>query len=279
MTDRPLTPTKDPLIETLLVQLARLYAPRAAPADWQRPGDLDRPLSTLARQLADDGVLVILGARGSAPSENVPQLVREVVLGYTALYTLLAQALLGGLTGIKPYYYSYSRSALVIFFVAEAAPVIQALAGFVAPYVAGQPAGASAHMHELGVVMDAVLKQLEATDMDQARYQALRNNGAAIIRWMLGRSLHQLPLLSYDAPLFAPRKTPPPPTTLPGIAPALRAPHVDTSSGENTAQVNPAPSPSDDDTRPPLPGPRPQPGTPPAPLPYRPPTKPRGPAR
>ncbi len=270
MAHNSITPTHDPLIEALLVRLARLYAPRAAPVGWQRPGDLGRPLSALARQLADDGVLVILGARSSAPPEAVPQLVREVVLAYTALYTLLAQALLAGLTGIKPYYYSYSRSALVIFFVAEAAPVIQALAGCVAPYAAAHPTGAPVRARELGALMDAVLGRLETEGIDRARYQALRSNGAAIVGWMLGRSLRQLPLLAYDAPLFAPRPAPPPPATLPGI---------EADSDEATTLAMPAPPPDDEgDTLPPLPGPRPQPGTPPAPLPYRPPA-PRGPAR
>lgn len=270
MAHNPTTPTHDLLIEALLVRLARQYTPRAAPAGWQRPGDLDRPLSALARQLADAGVLVILGARGSAPPEAVPELVREVVLAYTALYTLLAQTLLGGLTGIKPYYYSYSRSALVIFFVAEAAPVIQALAGCVAPYAAAHPPGAPARARELGALMDAVLGRLEADSMERARYQALRSNGAAIIGWMLGRPLRQLPLLTYDTLLFAPRPAPPPPATLPGIA---------ADGDEPTTLAMPALPPDDKDAPPPpLPGPRPQPGTPPAPLPYRPPA-PRDPTR
>ncbi|MGQ9889095.1 MAG: hypothetical protein ACUVSX_11490 [Aggregatilineales bacterium] len=271
MAHNAITPNDDPLIEALLVQLARLYALRAVPAGWQRPGDLDRPLSKLARQLADDGVLVILGARSGAPPEAVPQLVREVVLAYTALYALLTRALLAGLTGIKPYYYSYSRSALVIFFVAEAAPVIQALAGYVAPYAAVHPAGAPIRARELGALMDAVLGQLETGGMDRARYQALRSNGAAIISWMLGRPLRQLPLLVYDAPLFAARPAPPPsPPTLPGIAAA---------GDETTTLAMPAPPPDgQDNALPPLPSPRPQPGTPPAPLPYRPP-EPRNPAR
>lgn len=281
--------THDPLIEALIVKLARLYAPRVAPARWQRPGDLDRPLSTLARQLADEGVLVILADRSSVAPEAIPQVVAECVQAYSVLYGLLAGELFTRMRGVRPYYYSYSRKTLVIFFVAEAAPVIQALAGYVAPYAAHHPAGTTAPARELAALMEAVLKQLETGSLAASKYQALRNNGAAIIHWMLGGSLRQLPLLAFDTELFPPRKTPPPrPDTLPGISaagapparPAPRPPYLSPEGDETTTGLAPQVALPDDtgddggDTTapslPPVPLPPSSPGLPPAPVPYRP---------
>jgi hypothetical protein len=272
MTDDP-SRTQNLLVEALLVRLARDHAPRVAPAGWQRPGDLDRPLPRLARQLADEGVLVILGDRSGTPSEAVPPLVAECVTAYKVLYELLTRRLFPSFKGIKPYYHSYSHRLLAIFFVAEAPPVTQALAGYVAPYAAQRPAGVYAPARDVIRLMDAVLQPLEPGALAPSQYENLRRNGAAVIQWMLSRPLQQVPLLPFDRPLFAP--LPPLPTTLPGIrvenetVPAHSASH-----DENTTELIPGveapPSDADDDstTLPPMPGLPPD--APPAPVPYRP---------
>lgn len=261
----------DPLVEALVVKLARLYAPQIVPAAWQRPGGLGEPLPALARRLARAGVLVVLGDRSSVPPEAVPQAVAECVQAYTVLYALLTQRLFPNQTGIKPYYYSYSRRALVIFFVAEAAPAIQALAGYVAPYAAAHTPGARVPARQLVALMDTVLKQLDTAALAPSQRQNLRNNGAATINWMLGRALRQLPLLPYDVPpeTAAP---PPPPTTLPGISAAATPPHLSPDADNSTTEVMPS-SDAGDTTLPPLPpapGPPPASDAPPAPVPYRP---------
>lgn len=278
------------LVEALLVRLALLYAPRVAPAGWRFPGDLDQPRSTLARRLADEGVLVILGDRSSVPSDKVPQHAESAILAYKVLYDLLTQRLFPRMMGIRHYYQSYSQRLLVMFFLTEAPPVTQALAGFVAPYVAQRPAGVYAPAGEVVKVMDAVLQALEPRALAPSQYNNLRSNGAAMIQWMVNRPLKQMPLLTFDRPLFTP---PPPPPTLPGIRPdvkaapappAQRPPYLDPDSLDNTTELIPgvpapddagdtAPSHSGDDTSPlpPVPGRRPgSPQGPPAPLPYRP---------
>lgn len=258
----------NPLIEALLVTLARQHAPRAAPAQWQRPGDLREPLSALARKVAHEGVLVIVGDRSGAPPEAVPRMAEECAQAYTVLYALLTQRLFARLTGIRPFYHSYSRQTLALFFVAEAPPVIEALAGYVAPYAAAHTPGAPVPARQLMALMDAVLGQLETGALAPAQRTDLQRSGAAVINWMLGRALRQLPLLAYDVPLFP--APPPRPTTLPGIRPAA-PPRLDSDTDDSTTRAAPG---SDDDTAlpplPPAPGPPPAPGTPPAPVPYRP---------
>jgi hypothetical protein len=56
MSNNPTYP--DPSLELILVNLAKTYAPRLVPPDWQKPGDLKRPLHIMARQLANYHVLV-----------------------------------------------------------------------------------------------------------------------------------------------------------------------------------------------------------------------------
>lgn len=215
---------EDPTVEMILVKLARKYAPHLAPALWHRPGDLGRPLPLLARQLANEGLLVVLGDRSTHPSAAIPGAVTECAQMYVALYGLLAGALYSRLTRISSFYYSFSRSSLVLCFEADAAPVIQALAGYVAPYAAAHVRGAPIPPAELAAVMDAVLKRVEARGLPAATYGELHKGGCAVIRRMMRLALRQLPLIPFDDPLLAPRQPPPVPSTLPGINPPPAAP-------------------------------------------------------
>ena len=105
----------DPFIELILINIARKFAPTLVPQDWKRSGDLKKPLSTLARELANYHILVILGERDNAMPQNNPVAVRETGEIYMRFYHVLADQLFSSLPKrIDASYYSYSRATLMI---------------------------------------------------------------------------------------------------------------------------------------------------------------------
>lgn len=226
----------DPFIELILVNTARKYAPALVPTDWKKSGDLQKPLYTLARELANYHILVILGERDNTAPQNNPVAVRETGEIYTRFYHLLADNLFSSLPKrIDASYYSYSRTTLMIKFDAEARGVIEVMAGYIAPYVVERQKARAVTTTELQDLMSRILQKLDAGDESQPEYRRLRDEGAEIIRQMLAMRLRQIPLTRFDEPFFGAVQ---PPASLPEEEETQRArPFVDQSS----------PHPSDDE--------------------------------
>jgi hypothetical protein len=223
----------DPSIELILVNIARKFAPTLVPQDWKRPGDLKKPLYTLARELANYHVLVILGERDNAMPQNNPVAVRETGEIYIRFYHLLAKQLFSSLPlRIDASYYSYSRATLMIMFDAEARGVIEVMAGYVAPYLVERQGSHAVAPAELQGLMDKILQKLDAGDSSQADYRLMREEGAEILKQMVAMRLRQLSLTRFDEPFFSEIQQPvPPPASLPEEEDTQRArPFVDQSS-------------------------------------------------
>lgn len=194
----------DANLELILVSIARQYAPRLVPRDWQKPGDLKMPPHILARQLANYHVLLIMGDRGSQPSQNVPSVVQQCSDLYQTLYYLLSTYVYPTLPlRIGGQYYSYSRSQLLIVLIGESRGVIETLAGHVSPYVVERQSARAIAPAELTALIEKVLQKLEASAKDPAAYRKVRDDGAQIIKQMLGMELRQLPLTAFDEPFFS----------------------------------------------------------------------------
>lgn len=190
----------------VLRQLAQDYAPHLVD-NSPRPDP-----AILARRLANDAVLVVIG-QPDARYASDPQNVARLCAGhYMTLYRVLVDALFPpALRQIQALYQVYDQSRLLVCFKAEAGPVTQALAGYVAPYVAERQAAKSVSDYEVLALMEVVLHTLDADDLAQAEWDKLKAQGAVLVKRMLGMPLRQLPLTAFDTPFFSKIEPEPPP--------------------------------------------------------------------
>lgn len=226
----------DPTVEMLLIQLARKAAPRLVPAYWRKPGDLRKPLHIFARQLADYGVVAVLGDRGSPPTSwDIPSAVEECVHYYTQLYRLLGGTFFPSLQHITAYYYSFSQDNLLICLEMEAELVARVIAGCIAPYLAERQQSPIVSDFELLALMDVVLNKLDPDGMDAQSHQYLKVQGEIILKHMLAMPLRQLPLTQFDEPFFTRIEKPAPPTP----APEPPSPPPDLPEGDDGGYTRP----------------------------------------
>src|SRR5579871_2668700 len=101
-------------LENSLIHVARRYAPALIPAGWQKAGDYPGALPDLARALATNNVLVMIG-------QTQPTSVKAWTDGYQSFYQAMCTAL----------FPSYTRVGA--FFIDQAQPLIVALYGEATP--------------------------------------------------------------------------------------------------------------------------------------------------
>ncbi len=187
-------------LEIGLVKCARNYAPRIAPLAWRQPGDYRLPLPDLAHQLAGYGVLVMVGDVPPQLATQATLHYREWVENYKALYTLLASALFPSFKNVQAFYIDQTESPPIVGVQGEAIPVIEMLAGYIAPYIALKH-GTSTEVELIGL-MDIVLEELEAGDLPREAYRTIRDNCAALVRNLLTGYVKQTPLTPTLRPIF-----------------------------------------------------------------------------
>ncbi len=205
-------------LEEILLRLAQQHAPQVLRA-WQ-PDDPQR-LERLARHLASYNVLVIVGDFPQtlrSVSQDMGAEIQSWVDGYGQMYLLLARSLFPSFTGVKAQY-ADDRWPVVITLHGDSAPVIEALAGLIAPYIAARQTEAVVSEIELIGLMDLVLDTLEATTLPRDVYKRLVNDGVVLLKRLLMASIRQLPLTSFDRRVFTDSERfiplPPEPPTLP----------------------------------------------------------------
>jgi hypothetical protein len=176
-------------LEHTLVKLARRYAPALVPATWRKPGDYPRPLSELAAALANYNLLVMTGDVPALVTDYGTQVSRWVE-GYARLYDLLARTLFPSFAQVSAHYADEDVPPIVIM-IGTATPVIVMLARYIAPYIVARQNSDSVSEFELHGVMDLVLEELEAGDLPREEYRQLRDDGAALLRQMLGATVIQ----------------------------------------------------------------------------------------
>ncbi|NWG17887.1 MAG: hypothetical protein HXY41_14760 [Chloroflexi bacterium] len=205
-------------LEDILLRLAQQYAPHIL-RTWN-PLDPQR-VAKLARYLASYNILVIMGdfpqtLRGV--DEDTARPIQTWVDGYAQFYLLLTRALFPSFVGIAAQY-ADNRWPVAITIRGECAPVIEAMAGFVTPYVAMRQTEAVVSEIELIGLMEVILEVLEATTLPREAYKRLLGEGAGLLKKLLSSPIRQHQITNFDRRVFTDSERfipiPPEPAKLP----------------------------------------------------------------
>lgn len=219
-------------LERILITLARRNAPQLL-----EMGLMDAP--ALARRLAAFNILVIVGDPGKTIQEAYPQ-IQIWVDGYVHIYDLLTSNLFPSFTQISANYADGELPAIIIINGA-ATPVVEVMAGFIAPYVVQRQGRRSVSEAEILGLMDEILDQLEAGDLPRDEYRRLRAEGAQILKEMIASPVRQLPLMRFDRAIvedMAEETTGQPPSTAKTTPSSTPIEEVSSDSGANAAIVD-----------------------------------------
>lgn len=226
-------------LERALIAVARRYAPGFVPPGWASAGDYLYSLPDLARRLAAEGALVI-AAEARAEVMNVTLVYKDWADAYTNLYAHLSAALFPSFRNVSAFYVDQVQPPIAVI-QGECAPLVAVLGGYIAPYASNR-AGARPSDIELRGILDIMLDDLEATDLNREDYSRLRDDAMILVRRlldlpvqhiaivppahaMLGTveestvhvptsmpEVHDLPTLPPNLPESMPEAPPPPPT-------------------------------------------------------------------
>jgi transcription antitermination factor NusG len=194
----------DARLEQILLMLAQQYAPQLLQT-WKRDDDLTRRLPLWARQLADYNILVIMGDSPyslQALGGNVNTYIQTWVNNYGQFYQLLARALFPSYVYLGAHY-TDDKWPVVIYMQGAATPVIQRMAGYVAPFIVQRQLDKVVSEVELMGVMDLILDELEAGNLARDTYKYIRDDGVAVLKQMLSAQIRQLPVTEFDRPIFS----------------------------------------------------------------------------
>lgn len=214
--------------EQVLVDLAQRYAPQLLQM-WERSGTLDERLARLARGLASYNILVIMADQPYSLltiNQNVGGLIYEWANGYTQFYKCLCHDLFPSYMQITAHP-TDDRWPMMIYIRGAATPVIQRMAGFIAPYIVHRQFSPEVSEAELIGLVDMILDELEATNLTRDAYKRLRGEAVTILKQMLNSPIQQLPLTEFDRSIFTdsqrlvPVRIEPPPTIQPPTPPSL----------------------------------------------------------
>ncbi|MDZ4763285.1 MAG: hypothetical protein SGI73_01950 [Chloroflexota bacterium] len=214
-------------LERALIAVARRYAPELVPPTWQMAGDYPAPLHDLARALASNGALALMGDLAPGATQSSAALYfREWVDGYTRLYSVLCAALFPSYTEVSGFFVDQEQPPVVVI-AGAAVPLIEVLATLIAPYIVMRQGAASVGVTagELDNVLRVALDELEASDLPPDAFARVQADGVAALRTMLNAQIRQFVLVPMARDVFAPPLTgtppvpeagmPPPPPTLP----------------------------------------------------------------
>jgi hypothetical protein len=198
-------------LERALIAIARRYAPELVPPTWQMAGDYPAPLPDLARRLAAHGALAMMGDL-VAGGGDAGMAFRGWADGYMRMYAVLCAPLFPSYTEVSAFFVDNEQPPVVVL-VGAATPVIETMAGIVAPYVVMRQGAAAAGVTaaELDQIVMLALDELEANDLPPDALARLRQDAALTLRTLLSASIRQYALIPPVRDLFAP----PPPPSLP----------------------------------------------------------------
>ncbi len=247
--------------ENVLVTLTERYAPSLL-SMWDRRGTFDDRLPRLARGLASYNILVLMADEPYSLQnihQNMGTLIQEWANHYAEFYRRLCQDLFPSFNQVSVHG-TDNRWPIIVYLQGTATPVIQRMAGFIAPYIVERQFSPTISEVELMGLMDMVLDELEAGNLPRDAYKQLRNDCIEIIKQMLETPVQQLPVTEFDREIFSdsrrfvPIHVEPPPTipeTPPSKLPSITPPappirQADTEQLMPTDIMPTAPKPSDD---------------------------------
>lgn len=190
-------------LERIVYKLAAQHAPHLIPSDWGEDAEPVERVARLARWLAADGVLVLVG---EVPADARPEAqlhVGQWVEPYMRLHGLLVNALFPSFKKVDARYADDpDNNPVAVVLEGEATAVLAAFAGYVTPYVAARQSQGDASDVELYGVMNLLLEALEAGDLPRAAYDELRETGKGILRHLLHTTVRHISLTDFDSNMF-----------------------------------------------------------------------------
>ncbi|MBI1276740.1 MAG: hypothetical protein GC179_01295 [Anaerolineaceae bacterium] len=216
--------------ENVLVALTQQYAQPLLPM-WDSRGTFDEKLPRLARGLASYNILVLMADQPYSLQniqQNVGSLIQEWANHYVALYRRICQDLFPSFNQVSVHPTDH-RWPIIIYLHGTATPVIQRMAGFVAPYIVERQFSPTVSEVELRGLMDLILDELEAGNLASGIYKKLRDDCIEILKHILATPVHQLSLTEFDRAIFSDsqRLVPvriEPPTSVPETPPSILPP-------------------------------------------------------
>jgi hypothetical protein len=169
-------------MERILRKLAQRYRPYLLN---QLPADIDDRLRWLADGLAKEGVLVIVG---DLPNDNYDERVGKWIGAYGDLCLLMAKGIFPSLANLEAVYADNNRPPIVVVDGRPAA-VMEQLGRYVAPFLAMRHDDNRVTDAELRGVMQFMLDELEADDLDNAIYTHMWQEGIKILRYLLNMDM------------------------------------------------------------------------------------------
>jgi hypothetical protein len=209
-------------LERILTKLAKQYAPYLLEQGY----DTTR-IQQLTRALAKHGILVMIGDIVAAEREAH---LRPWVNAYADFYKVLTQRLFPSYTKIEVLD-ADSQTPPIVVLIGQVRPVINAIAGWIVPYIAIRQHDRMISEVEIMGLMTLLLEDLEAADLPRADFNQLKTQGVEIIHRLLQMPVQQVWITDFDRPIFVKmpglakpqtvtveKKTPPPqPPTLPAL--------------------------------------------------------------
>lgn len=198
-------------LERVLYKLAQKHAPHLAPIGWeQRPNYLKQT----ARLLAEYDLLILAANVPQHLNAKKDQLIQDWANAYAQFHNLLAQSLFPSYAALNASFADELQPPIIVF-QANISPVVEAMAGYLVPYVASRQAFTRQPDEELNELMTVILQSLVADNLAQPIYNMLLQDGIANIRALLALPIQHIALTDFDRPLF---KDVPKPPTLPKAA-------------------------------------------------------------
>ncbi|RMG89622.1 MAG: hypothetical protein D6712_01355 [Chloroflexi bacterium] len=194
-------------LEHVLLDLAQEHAPELIPADWAQQVDYDRKLRTLARQLADHHILVMMAVLPDKLAQNPQPPIETWLKLYADFYQLLASATFPSGAQLEASLLDALNPAIVTLYGA-ARPVVQVMAGLLLPYIARRQTELLISEAELRGLMSLILEALAAEDLPYEDHHQLQVDGVSLLRQMLSSPLRLVSLTRFDRPFFYENRRP-----------------------------------------------------------------------
>lgn len=190
--------------ENVLVALTEQYA-QPLLSVWDRRGSFDERLPRLARGLASYNILVLMADQPfslQSIHQNIGSLIQGWANNYVELYRRLCKDLFPSFNQVS-LHATDDHWPIIIYLRGTATPVIQRMAGFIAPYVVQRQFSPTVSEIELIGLMDLILDELEAGNLARDTYKQLRNDCVEILKHMLLTPVHQLTVTDFDRAIFS----------------------------------------------------------------------------
>lgn len=208
-------------LERILLKLAQQHAPHLVRPGWeQKPNALKQ----LARALADERLLVIMGNVPAHLNGERDQHIQNWVNTYARFHNLLVQTLFPNYAALEARFADeYAPTVVVIE--AQITPTIETMASYLVPFVASRQPYTRVPDQEVETLMEAILARHAANDLSRPIYDVMLRDGMKIVRRLLEIPVQQIALTDFDTRLFAdvpkPRTMPKPTGSLePAVAAA-----------------------------------------------------------